>query len=359
MAELESPTSDITWPLRLSVGESDTGKRLDAFIAATLPAFSRAAVQRAIAAGMVDVPGEEVAPALRMKPGWTILIAGIETARPGPEPEDIPLDILYEDDWMVVVNKPAGMIVHPAKGHWSGTLASAAAHHFGQLSSTGGPQRPGIVHRLDRDTTGVIVIARHDRAHEALAEQFKDRTTEKEYWAIVRGVPDRDADVVDKPIGPHPKIREAKAVRPGHPDAREALTTFEVLERFGRFSLLRVLPKTGRTHQIRVHLASIHLPILCDRMYGGSDRVTRHELAPVPGVEFREPPAGDVPGARRTRSRPPYNSAEECVLKRQALHARRLTIAHPETGKSMTFESPLPADMDAVLSILRHSGPAV
>lgn len=342
MSDTLSPTPDIAWPLRLTVGESDAGKRLDAFIAATLPNYSRAAVQRAIAAGKVDVPGEEVAPALRLKPGWSILIAGIDTPRPGPEPEAIPLDILHEDDWMIVVNKPAGMIVHPAKGHWSGTLASAAAHHFGELSSTGGPQRPGIVHRLDRDTTGVIVVARHDRAHEALAAQFKERTTEKEYWAVVRGVPDRDADVVDKPIGPHPKLREAKAIRPGHPDAREALTTFEVLERFNRFSLLRVLPKTGRTHQIRVHLASIGLPILCDKLYGGSDKITPRELLRVPGGQLGEFPAGDEP-----------------LLARQALHARRLTIAHPATGERTTFEAPLPADLDAVLSILRSSGPAV
>ena len=321
------------WPLDLTVPDQAVGQRLDAFLAKQLPDYSRSAIQRAIDAGQVHLScDEEVKRALRLEAGWTIRVEQVETARPGPEPEDIPLDILHEDDWMIVVNKPAGMIVHPAKGHWSGTLASAAAHRFGQLSTTGGPQRPGIVHRLDRDTSGVIVVARHDRAHERLAAQFKERTTEKEYWAIVRGVPDRDADVIDRPIGPHPKIREAKAIREGHPDAKPALTTFQVVERFKRFSLLRVLPKTGRTHQIRVHLASVGLPIVCDKMYGGADRITAEELA-----TGKSGSAGSV----------------KALLGRQALHARRLTIDHPDTGARMTFEAPLPADLQQVLDCLR------
>lgn len=322
------------WPQVLVVDESAAGQRLDAFVAAQLTAYSRAAVQRAIAAGQVSVDQADVKPSLRVEPGWTVRVAQIETVRPGPEPEEIPLDILFEDNWMVVVNKPAGMIVHPAKGHWSGTLASALAFRFGQLSTTGGPQRPGIVHRLDRDTSGVIAVARDDRSHEALAAQFKARTTEKEYWAIVRGVPDRDADVIDRPIGPHPKLREAMAIRPNHPDAREAVTTFEVLERFERFSLLKVLPKTGRTHQIRVHLTSVGLPILCDKLYGGSDKITAQEFSRVPGVELREPPTN-------------------AILQRQALHARRLSINHPSTGERMTFEAPLPEDMAKALECLR------
>lgn len=339
MSEFESEpesaaSSEILWPQTLMVDEAAVGKRLDAYLASRFPSYSRTAVQRAIAAGQVVVVDQEVKPALRLELGWTIHVAGIETTRSGPEPEDIPLDILYEDDWLVAVNKPAGMVVHPAKGHWQGTLAAALAFRFGELSTTGGTQRPGIVHRLDRDTSGVIVVARHDRAHEALAAQFKDRTTEKEYWAIVRGVPDRDADAIDKPIGPHPKLREAMAIRPGHPESKEALTTFEVLERFKRFSLLKVLPKTGRTHQIRVHLTSIGLPILCDKLYGGSDRVTAEELK------------------REYKGTPP-SSESESVLMRQALHARRLSITHPQSGKRMVFEAPLPEDMVRVLEYLR------
>ncbi len=333
MANASSDLEVPNWPLEITVPEEAACLRLDAYLTQTLHGFSRASIQRAIAAGQVEVEGEPAKPSLKVESGWAITVHGIETVRPGPEPEAIPLDILYEDDWLVVVNKPAGMIVHPAKGHWSGTLASAVAHRFGELSTTGGSQRPGIVHRLDRDTSGVIVVARHDRAHEALAAQFADRTTEKEYWAIARGVPDRDADVVDKPIGPHPRIREAKAVRPDIPDAKPALTTFEVLERFDRFSLLKVLPKTGRTHQIRVHLASVGLPILCDKLYGGSDRIAEAEL--------KGAPAGS-PG-----------STDDPILVRQALHARRLTIAHPRSGERVTFEAPLPEDMSAVLECLR------
>lgn len=316
------------WPLEFAAPEEATGKRLDAFLSQRFSQYSRAAVQRAIAAGQVLVEGEKPKPSLKLEAGWRIAVAEIETQREGPQPEDIPLDILYEDDWLVAVNKPAGMIVHPAKGHWNGTLAAALAFRFEQLSSTGGPTRPGIVHRLDRDTSGVIVVARHDRAHDALAAQFKDRTTEKEYWAIVRGQPDRDADVIDRPIGPHPKIREQMAIRVGDPQAKQALTTFEVVERFERFALLKVLPKTGRTHQIRVHLASIGLPILCDKLYGGSSEVTSGQIG------------GD---------------GSQVVLSRQALHARKLTLGHPQTGDRITFEAPLPDDLAATIACLRKA----
>ena len=181
---------------------------------------------------------------------------------------------------IVVVNKPAGMIVHPAKGHWEGTLASALAHHFGTLSGRGGPTRPGIVHRLDRDTSGVIVVAKNDQAHDALAAQFKSREVEKEYLAIVVGVPDRDRDVIDEPIGDHPTQREKKAIRREDPSARPAVTVYEVVERFAGYALVRALPKTGRTHQIRIHLAHIGYPVLCDRLYGGRAIITELELIP-------------------------------------------------------------------------------
>ena len=327
------PTADEpdNWPVRLQVDEESAGRRLDAFLAEKLASYSRAAIQRAIAAGKVEVYGQAAKPSLKLDPGTQITVAQIEVPRPGPVPQEIPLDILHEDEWIAVVNKPPGMVVHPAKGHWQGTLASALAFRFGELSSTGGPTRPGIVHRLDRDTSGVIVVAKHDRAHEALAAQFKDRTVRKEYWAIARGVPDRDADVIDKPIGPHPKMREAKAVRPDHPEAKPAITTFEVVERFARFSLLKVLPKTGRTHQIRVHLASIGLPILCDKLYGGSTEIRRGEL-------WANGEDGD-----------------EVVLARQALHARELEINHPDSGKRMTFAAPLPADIELTLACLRSA----
>lgn len=316
------------FPCELSVSEQTVGRRLDAFLSESFDRLSRAILRRAIDAGHVLVDGEQRKPSFKLTAGQTVLIQQVDTPRPGPEPEAIPLDLLYEDEHMVAVNKPAGMIVHPAKGHWAGTMASALAHHFGdQLSGAGGPSRPGIVHRLDRDTSGVIVVAKHDEAHHALAGQFKDRTTEKEYLTIVRGTPDRDADVIDQPIGPHPRIREQMAIRPDHPDARPAQTRWEIVERFARFTHLRCLPKTGRTHQIRVHLAHDGHPVMCDKLYGGSSEITAAELH-----------GGTATG--------------EPILARQALHARRLRINHPISGERLELEAPIPADIAAALECL-------
>jgi 23S rRNA pseudouridine1911/1915/1917 synthase len=228
------------------------------------------------------------------------------------------------------------MVVHPAKGHWSGTLASALAFHFGQLSTHGGAARPGIVHRLDRDTTGVIVVAKYDRAHENLAAQFKNRTVAKEYFAIVAGVPDRDADVIDRPIGVHPTYREKMAIRLNDSDAREAVTLYRVAERFARFAVVKAEPKTGRTHQIRIHLASAGYAVLCDRVYGGRAVVNRGELWPP--KRLNELTA---------------EQAAEVVLERQALHAHRLAFNHPTSGERLEFTAPLPADITNAIAALR------
>ncbi len=236
--------------------------------------------------------------------------------------------MLYEDDQLAVVDKPPGMVVHPARGHWSGTLTSALAFHFEQLSTARGAGRPGIVHRLDRDTSGVLVVAKNDRAHMQLAEQFEQRTTEKEYFAIVAGGPRWDRDLIDEPIGPHPYHREKMAIRRDHPASREAQTFYEVLERFRGYTALRVLPKTGRTHQIRLHLGHLGCPVLCDRLYGGRAQITRGELSGNP-------------------------AETEVLLDRQALHARRLKIAAPLTGEPLEFEAPIPADLDRVMAALR------
>lgn len=310
----------------IMVEEAHVGERLDAFLAARLSGRSRVQLRRVIAADGVLVDGQHAKPAYRLKAGQVVTVSLPELPRASPVPEDIPLAILHEDAHLVAINKPSGMVVHPAKGHWSGTLAGALVHHFQSLSTVGGGVRPGIVHRLDRDTSGVIVVAKTDQAHVGLAEQFEHRETEKEYWAIVRGRPDRDRDVIDAPIGPHPHHREKMAIR-HHPDSRQATTFYEVLQRFAGFSLLRVLPKTGRTHQIRVHLAHAGYPVLCDRLYGGSARISRGELH--------------------------HRSADEMVLlERQALHAARLKISHPITGEPLEFQAPMPADMRAVLDEL-------
>jgi 23S rRNA pseudouridine1911/1915/1917 synthase len=241
----------------LAVEESHAGQRLDAFLAAALGGVSRSRIRRAIDNGLATVDGERQRASHRVSTGERIEVE-IPQAVEGPQPEPIELDVLYEDDAIAVVNKPPGMVVHPAKGHWAGTLAAALVHRFNtHLSGVGGQVRPGIVHRLDRETSGVILVAKTDAAHKSLAEQFHERTVRKEYLAIVAGRPDRDADRVNEPIGPHPTHREKMALRTDHPDARPAETFFQVVERFPGFALMRAMPKTGRTHQIRLHLAHI------------------------------------------------------------------------------------------------------
>ena len=252
-----------------------------------------------------------------------------EIPREAPRPEEIPLEILFEDDDLVVVNKPPGMVVHPARGHWSGTLASALQFHFGpSLSSSGGPLRPGIVHRLDRDTSGAILVARHDQAHYQLGIQFQARSIEKEYFAIVVGTPEMDSDIIDRSIAVHPVHREKMTTVRDEEEGRTAQTFYRVAERFRGFAAVQAMPKTGRTHQIRVHLAHIGLPVLCDRAYGHRAELSRGELS------------GDASDA-------------SVLLNRQALHARRLRFTHPRSGQVLEIEAPLPPDMQAVLEELR------
>jgi 23S rRNA pseudouridine1911/1915/1917 synthase len=319
-------------------------RRLDQFLVDALPNCSRATVQRAIEAGHVQVDAAPAKPSLRVKPGNIVTVAQLDVPREGPAPQAIPLNIVYEDDSIIVVNKAAGMIVHPAKGHWDGTLASALAHHFGPLSSRGGPTRPGIVHRLDRDTSGVIVVAKNDAAHDALSAQFKSRLVEKQYLAIVVGVPDRDQDIIDEPIGDHPTMRERKAIRRGDPSAREAATIYDVIERFAGYALLRARPKTGRTHQIRLHFAHIGCPVLCDRLYGGRSQITELELIPRDKID-----------QDKAKQNIPVDAPDAGpLLTRQALHAHRLAFTHPITGRRAQFEAQLPADIEQTLAALRR-----
>jgi 23S rRNA pseudouridine1911/1915/1917 synthase len=334
---LSSPDQSPDQPLQLVVEPAAAGQRLDAFLAHTLPKYSRVQLRKVIGAGGVKVNGQGTKVAHRLAAGDRIEVVLPPMNSAGPNPEEIPLDVLYEDEHIIAVNKPPGMVVHPARGHWSGTLASALAFHFRQLSSVGGPTRPGIVHRLDRDTSGVMVVAKTDPMHFALAAQFEARTTEKEYFAITAGVPDRDRDIIEQPIGIHPSQREKMAIRASHPTSREASTFYEVQERFSGYAALKVLPKTGRTHQIRVHLAHIRCPVLCDKLYGGHSQVTRAQLLHR--------------GARRTVD----EADSEVILARQALHARRIKLTHPASGEPIEFVAPLPPDLTTVLTALRES----
>jgi 23S rRNA pseudouridine1911/1915/1917 synthase len=314
----------------LVAGPEDAGARLDVFLARAFPERSRSFLARAIDGGAVRLDGVPARSSVKLRAGSVVCFRVPPPPREGPAAEEIALDFLHVDAWMAVVNKPAGMVVHPAKGNWKGTLAGALKWHLDRdgsgLSTAGGPTRPGIVHRLDRDTSGVIVVARTEEAHHALARQFERRTTEKTYLAITQGVPRFDRDEINLPIGIHPYQREKMAVRRDHTTSREAVTRFEVLERFRAAALVRVTPKTGRTHQIRVHLAAIGCPVLCDGLYSGRAVIER---------SFLRLPAG-----------PP-------LLARQALHAASLAIDHPASGERMTFSAPLPADLAAMLDLLR------
>jgi 23S rRNA pseudouridine1911/1915/1917 synthase len=320
-------------PIEMLVEPSDAGGRLDAFLAQRFPLYSRVMLRNVIAAGGVTVNGERTKVAYRLRAGQKVVATLPDLPRQAPRPENIPLEILYEDEWIAAINKPPGMVVHPSRGHWSGTLTAALAFHFEQLSEVGGPTRPGVVHRLDRDTSGVLVVAKKDRAHMALAAQFEARTTEKEYFAIVSGRLDRDRDVIEQPIGAHPHHREKMAIRAGHSTSRDARTFYEVAERFDGYTAVRVFPKTGRTHQIRVHLAHVGHPILCDKLYGGRAQISMGEV-------------------RHRREEEPI------LLDRMALHARRLKLTHPLTGEPLEFEAPLRADLEQVLTELRQHRPA-
>lgn len=310
------------------VAEDNVGQRLDVFLSVRFPNYSRVFLRRLINDTHATVGGKRVKAAYRLRLHDKIAIELVAPPREGPEPEEIPLEILYEDDHLAIINKPPGIVVHPAKGHWQGTLASALTFHFQQLSTVGGANRPGIVHRLDRDTSGVIAVAKSDLAHNQLAKQFETRQVEKEYFGIVRGVPDRDRGDIREPIGVHPYQREKMAIRRDHPQAREAHTFYEVIQRFNGFAALRLVPKTGRTHQLRVHVGHLGHPILCDRLYGGHAQITRAELV----------------GGAADDTLP--------LLTRQALHARRLALIHPITAEPLAMEAPIPDDMQIVLDAL-------
>lgn len=317
-------------PIEIIVPAEASKARIDTFLADRFEKYSRSLLRRAIQEEAVTVDGQPVKASFKLRPGQRIAVALPDLPVEGPVPENIPLDILFEDDFLIAVNKPPAMVVHPARGHWSGTLASALAFHFDQLSQVAGTTRPGIVHRLDRDTSGVIIVAKTDATHYALTSQFEARTVLKTYLTVVRGVPSRDAFVVEAAIGRHPYQREKMAVRDQDPDAKPARTVFYVEQRFDRYSLLRAEPKTGRTHQIRVHAAHAGHPVLCDRLYGGRSQITAAGLTGKP-------------------------DEGETLLSRQALHAWKIAIRHPKSDELMTFEAPLPDDLQSTVQRLTDS----
>ena len=312
---------------QLHVGHSIRERRLDKYLHGRFSNLSRSFIQNAIRQGAVKVNGKIAKQSQKLSPGDIIDFAPPEPPGKDILPEDIPLDIIYEDEELIILNKQPDMIVHPARGNTHGTLVNALAFYSDELSSGLGEFRPGIVHRLDRNTTGVMVITKNDSAQWKIAKQFENRQVNKTYLAIVHGAPDLTADRIDAPLGVHPKIREKYAIRPE--TGKEAVTFYEVLETFRGFSLLKLTPKTGRTHQIRVHLSYIKHPIVCDDIYGGK-HVYQWQLADT------EP------------------AVQEPILSRVALHAYSLEFKHPATEKTVKFEAPLPQDMQNLLNALRE-----
>jgi 23S rRNA pseudouridine1911/1915/1917 synthase len=315
--------------LDLAVGRKLEGTRLDQFIVAQVPDFSRSTVQKAIDAGGVTVNGAAAKASYKVRTGDTVRVQLPEPTHPLPVPEDIPLEVLFEDDYLALINKPPDMVVHPAKGHWSGTLVNALQFRFSHLSSANGDYRPGIVHRLDRDTSGVILVAKEEVTHRELSAQFEQRKIFKEYVAITQGVPDRDSDYIERRIGHHKFDRVKMAVTDEEDDGKEACSFYEVLERFRGFALVKISPRTGRTHQIRVHLASVDCPVLADKVYSGRDVLRLSDLAPDAGHD-------------------------EILMPRQALHAYRLRFRHPRLGEVIEGTAPLPADFQRTLLALRQ-----
>ena len=303
------------------ITEEESGTRLDRILAAAA-GISRTAAAKLIADGHVTLCGRTADKNDRPAAGAALCYDIPAPREATAEAQDIPIEIVYEDDDLLVINKPSGMVVHPAAGNEDGTLVNALLFHCKDgLSGVGGELRPGIVHRIDKDTSGLLAVAKHDKSHRALAAQLEDHTMRRTYYALVNGGFAEDEGTVDKPIGRHPRDRKKMAVlRPGEGHSRHAVTHYTVLRRFGAVTLLRLQLETGRTHQIRVHMSSIGHPLLGDLVYGGGHT--------------------------------PFEKKHAALLDGQCLHAGELAFLHPTTGETVRVTCPLPASFERLLTIL-------
>ncbi|MBW8000677.1 MAG: RluA family pseudouridine synthase [Planctomycetes bacterium] len=314
-------------PLILHVGTAIKERRVDKYLHGRFSNYSRAIIQNIIKTNTVKVNGNVVKASFRLSPGDEIELILPEIPTREILPENIPINIIYEDDSVIILNKQANLIVHPARGNTSGTLVNGLAYYCENLSTGLGELRPGIVHRLDKNTTGVMIVTKNDDAQWKIAKQFENRTIKKTYLAIVHGTPELDADRINAPLGIHARKREKYAVR--HETGKESVTFYKILEKFRGFSLLELTPKTGRTHQLRVHLSYIKHPVVADDMYGG-------KLLYPWQIKDQKP------------------AAQDPVINRCALHAYSIEFKHPETDQFVKFEAPLPEDMQNTLDLLRE-----
>ena len=303
-----------------TVEKEDAGKRLDAFLAEKTE-LSRSAAARLAESGAVTVCGIKREKKHPLKEGDVIELEIPEAEEYEATPENIPLDVVYEDNDIIVINKPSGMVVHPAPGNYTGTLVNALLYHCrDSLSGIGGVMRPGIVHRIDKDTSGLLVVAKNDFAHKALSEELSYHGIEREYHALVKGGFKTESGTVDLPLGRHPVDRKKMAVLKNDPTAREAVTHYEVIASYGQVTYLRLKLETGRTHQIRVHMSHLGHALIGDEVYG-SNKI-------------------------------PFEKQHASLLDGQILHAKRLSLTHPKTGERMTFECELPDNFKKLIEIL-------
>jgi len=317
----------------LLVDEEDGGERIDAFLSGRIPELSRSRIQKSIRSGDLSVDGVPVTkPSRRVHEGERVELSFSPPRPLDLEPEDIPLDIVYEDEGLVVIDKPAGMVVHPSPGHDSGTLVNALLAHCRNLSGIGGVMRPGIVHRLDAGTSGLLVAAKSDEVHIALSRMLMERRIERIYYAVVWGEVEGETGTISLPIGRSRHDRKKMAVLPE--GGKEAFTTYYLLDTYEPFRYIKLKLGTGRTHQIRVHLSHTGNPVLGDPVYGGR-RIRKGSLS-----------KSEIELATRALS----------LIDRQALHAGELSFVHPLTGESMRFEAPPPTDMQSVLDVIRGAG---
>ena len=311
-------------PIELTFASDAESERLDSFISRSVPEITRSAALRLIETGYATVNGLKQKPALKLKGGERVFIVIPPPIPAEPQPEEIPIEILFEDSEVVVVNKAAGMVVHPGAGNPEGTLVNALLAHCKDLSGIGGELRPGIVHRIDKDTSGAIVVAKSDRAHNALAEQFKAHTIKRVYLALVYGNLKEDKGRIESIIGRHPTERKKMSSRARH--GKDAITHWKVVGRYPAMTLIQLRLETGRTHQIRVHLSEAGHPLLADEMYGGGGRLS--------GVQD------------------PVLKQMIRAMGRQALHAKTLGFLHPVSKQYLEFDTELPADMAGIVEYL-------